>query len=127
MPFEIELDSNRVALVRSGLRKLGPERCQSALAAFEKLVPNWEGCLLARAYGPSGALRKAVELEAGQPNCVVLRSDVCELLGLGDAEVLALIEVYERERFWPWLRKEIEAVAALAFGCSRLNHSEILT
>ena len=112
MPFEL---TPHIALVRSGLRKLGPERCQSALAAFQKLIPNWDGCLLARAYGPPGALRKAVELEAGNPNRVVLRSDVCDLLGLEDAEVSALIGVYERKEFWPWLRNEIEAVAALAF------------
>lgn len=125
MPFEI--DGSCAALVRSGLRKLGPERCQSALAAFQKLIPNWDGCLLARAYGPPGALRKAVELQFSCPGCAVLPSDVCKLLGLEDAEVSALIGVYERKEFWPWLRKEIEAVAALAFGCSRLNHSEVLT
>lgn len=79
-------------LIESAVKHLGPERCQSALAAFTDPSPNgWEGCVLARAYGS----RRALILDAGLQH---LEPGICSatlLLGLPRAEVSAIQQTFD--------------------------------
>lgn len=104
------------ALVRCGLRKLGPERCAQALAAFTPAIYNWKYCLLARAYGPTGAMAaRMARIDAEAPYRIAAR-----LLGLEPDEAYAIMTLFDSHYWRLWLRHEVEAVAAIAVKRSEL-------
>lgn len=84
-------------------RKLGPERCQSALAAFEGPAPrglrqSWSRCVIARAYGPPGALLEAAAV--ANPEGILYYSEVGDFaekaLGLDQQELREIIDTFDR-------------------------------
>ena len=96
-------------LIHSAVRKLGPERCQQALVAFEHPIENFHHCVLARAYGPPGALFAVVDDDG-----VVTSDSVAAALGLTSEEVNAVIAAFDSRGLRPALRVQFESVAALA-------------
>ena len=101
-------------LIESGLRKLGPERCEQALVAFspDNEPEGWKACLLARAYGPPGALLADVWAQYTTSFCEV----AARLLGLTVAETAALARTYDAslDGEYPELRQLVEAEAMKA-------------
>lgn len=93
-------------LIESAVKHLGPERCQSALAAFTDPSPNgWEGCVLARAYGARRALLLNVECLHLEPGITATAT----LLGLPNAEVSAIQQTFDNG----WLaRRKSEALVS---------------
>lgn len=80
-------------LVDSAVKKLGPERCRAALVAFAEYAPgSYKGCVLARAYGPPGALQDAYRERVGP-----CWETVPAVLGLTRPEVSAVCEAYDRK------------------------------
>lgn len=100
-------------LIRSALRKLGPERCQQALVAFEHPTENWQHCVLARAYGPPGALFAVVDDDG-----VVTSDSVAAALGLTSHEVRAVVAAFDSPAHRSELRALFESVAAIAQPCA---------
>lgn len=97
------------ALVRSGLKKLGPERCQQSLVAFESTGGGWNDCVLARAYGPPGVLFNEICMLS-----VWTREAAAQLLGLTLHEINCITDAFDSngpERLW--LENEVRAVAAI--------------
>ena len=116
------------ALIASAIQKLGPERCQSALAAFDDPEPDgWYGCALARAYGAKGELRECaprievVFLDGRRSNARDFALGARRALGLTAEEIRAVINVFdsataethpEERAAWDELRAMFEAEAA---------------
>ena len=98
-----------IAFIRSGLRKLGPERCQQALAAFERPFSSWRTCLLARAYGKAGHLYRVL-CDADSLNS----SGAAHFLGLTHLEASSIIDAFDAPSTRLWLETEVRAVAAVA-------------
>lgn len=98
-----------IAFIRSGLRKLGPERCQQALVAFERPFSSWRTCLLARAYGRTGELLRVLYAA----DCIDA-SGAAHFLGLTHLEASGIIDAFDAPSTRLWLETEVRAVAAVA-------------
>lgn len=105
----LPLTPEEIAFIRSGLRKLGPERCQQALWAFTQPAGSWQTCLLARAYGPPTTLFDAL-LRIDSVNAV----GAAHLLGLTHLEASSIIDAFDAPSTRLWLETEVRAVAAVA-------------
>lgn len=83
--------------LRSAASKLGPERCQSALAAFDNPYENQRNsrsCVLARAYGKEGELIKA----HGLYDCLAKTSKIMlDIFGLEQDEWSAITRVFDQK------------------------------
>jgi len=109
-------------LIASAIRKLGPERCEQSLAAFDDpYTDQWSGCMLARAYGERGALCKHVGAY------IIHFREAGDLLGLTEDEVTSVVAAFDDHggSDYPVGRAELRQMVEVEASKARVTKREM--
>ena len=103
--------------LRRAVQRLGPERAQQALRAFESGMPEgWQACPLACAYGPRGELAQLIreQFDSLRMGSFHIAS---RALGLSKDEVFVIVRAFDgHQPMRNLLRDLLTAEASKAHG-----------